>query len=909
MKPDAMELKAYLHITQDTKRAHLRVRQSRFTDNMKALLARAGSPAIWDQKSWEWDYPLTPATVIAVQEIAHSTGSSIEWSTDLQQYADYYIKLEQYEEQVRRSIEKAISEKQPLDQYPTNSFDGSLLPFHHQAVSYHWALRTSGLLLAHDPGCIDGKAVIKIRRAGKVFSVKLSDLYEKFHGGGKHPWTKDCPTSCKSLYDDGILRHNTILDVIYRGKKECVRLVLDDGKELICTPDHEIATQKGFVQAQQLSVGSMVLTNGTQVCSECGGTNNIITYKYAKYVGRCISCAHKGNRNGRWVDGRRKDKDGYIILSNMFGYPGANKRGLLREHIHVMQQHIGRPLLDSECVHHINGDKSDNRIANLQLTTVTEHAREHGRVDHFLHMDGGKAGTGGTIIFIPKECRIASIQSVGLRDVYDIVMDSPAHNFAANGVIVHNCGKTRSAADAAGGWYRHGHCAPMTQIWYPQSRAWNRASDLHAPPKGAWGVRGGLLIVAPKVMLKTWVDELRQWQNMTALDISGTRKRKVERLGMVAHAHVINYESLPLLAQIGSVYDAIIVDESHRCANHTDQTMNVLDMAMKAKKRMLLTGTPVSNSLEAVFYQMLITDGGRALGSSKTKFLEAYFNSQATNNGQTTYTPREGAIQAVSAKMAKCTYFLKKDEVLDLPEKTHTPLYLQMTDDQARYYEQVRQDSISYIQDSTVTAEMAATRMMKLAQICQGFVIDDNKEVRHFNDTKSQAMTDLVLNTYAGRKLVIWCRFTYEIDRLCEFLKKSGVAYLRYDGKIPQRERDWAKETWQTDPRYTVFVGQVQMGIGITLHAGTCSLPCADTAYLSLDFSFVNWVQSMDRIHRIGQRWPCSYTYLLTENGIDRRIYQSLQIKAQTADAVHKAGKEFYLSLLTDDTPRLAMID
>jgi len=65
----------------------------------------------------------------------------------------------------------------------------------------------------------------------------------------------------------------------------------------------------------------------------------------------------------------------------------------------------------------------------------------------------------------------------------------------------------------------------------------------------------------------------------------------------------------------------------------------------------------------------------------------------------------------------------------------------------------------------------------------------------------------------------------------------------------------------------------------------------------------------MDRIHRIGQHWPVSYSYLLTENGIDRRIYQALQAKEQTANAVHREGKDFYLSLLTEDTPNLAMVD
>ncbi|NEN87903.1 MAG: DEAD/DEAH box helicase [Okeania sp. SIO3H1] len=470
-------------------------------------------------------------------------------------------------------------------------------------------------------------------------------------------------------------------------------------------------------------------------------------------------------------------------------------------------------------------------------------------------------------------------------------------------------GKSRSGSDAAGGWYRQGIVRPMQQEWRPRSRAWNRAKDKTSPPQGAWGTTGGILVVAPKVMIRTWQQELLEWQNMMGLEITGTRKKKVERLGTVAHVHIINYESLNLVIDLGNVYDAVIIDESHKCANNSNQTMNVLDLGLKARRRLLLTGTPVSNNLEAVFYQMLITDGGRALGASKTKFMEQYFNSETVGNGQSVYTPRDGAIEEVSNKMAKCTYFLKKEEVLDIPEKTHSPIYLPMTDDQSRYYEELKNEAITYIQDQSVTVEMATTRMMKLAQICQGFVMTDEGEVRNFHDVKTQALTELITSTYAGRKLVVWCRFTHEINRLCEQLNQLQIPHIRYDGQVKQRDRDASIQVWQHDPNYRVFVGQLQMGIGITLHAKDCAIPCCDAVYQALDFSYVNWVQSMDRIHRIGQRYPVSYRYLLTENGIDKKVYKALQAKEATANAVHKQGKDFYLSLLTEDTPDLAMID
>ena len=63
---------------------------------------------------------------------------------------------------------------------------------------------------------------------------------------------------------------------------------------------------------------------------------------------------------------RRIDKDGYASVK-VQDIPGQHNTNWQREHRHVMEQHIGRPLRDLETVHHVNGDRSDNRLENLEL--------------------------------------------------------------------------------------------------------------------------------------------------------------------------------------------------------------------------------------------------------------------------------------------------------------------------------------------------------------------------------------------------------------------------------------------------------------------------------------------------------------------------------------------------------------
>ena len=228
-------------------------------------------------------------------------------------------------------------------------------------------------------------------------------------------------------------------------------------------------------------------------------------------------------------------------------------------------------------------------------------------------------------------------------------------------------------------------------------------------------------------------------------------------------------------------------------------------------------------------------------------------------------------------------------------------LYCELEPEARKAYNQLKRDAIAEIEGlPAVTAQHIIVRMLRLSQICGGYIKTDTDGYE--DDPKagklikiSSAKQKLFQETLAeiletpGKKVVVFARFTAEVREICDYCstKYGPDAYRLIDGSVPASERGPAVEAFQKDPSVRIFVAQIQTaGLGITLTA-------ADTAiFFSADYSYANYEQAKARIHRIGQRHTTNYIHLLVRDSVDEEVMAALSHKKDVAAVVVDRWRE-----------------
>ena len=550
--------------------------------------------------------------------------------------------------------------------------------------------------------------------------------------------------------------------------------------------------------------------------------------------------------------------------------------------------------------------------------------------------------TSTRVTIAPRPDKIVAIRSGGMRQVFDVVMEDPGRNFLANGVVVHNCGKS----------------------WVIV----NNAAYLHDR-----GKIDGLLVIAPKGVYLNW--ELLEIPNHMPNHVQYTvaswysyastkDEKQLEKLFIPdgkLHILLMNVEAFSSVKKKGEKALALsrgavfakkfltshrtlaAIDESTTIKHESaSRTKTILGLRNYAEYRRILSGEPAANNPLDVYSQFEFLEE-EALGFGSYFAFRNRFAilKKVALSGKKPFYQIVGHqnLDHLQSLIDKMSFTVKKDDCLDLPERTFETRFVEMGEDQRRAYTQMKKNCMIQIETAlrenkvidvpwddgdqmsfdewaskksdpcschskaptidgecqecggyveanmkVSSASIVITQLLRLHQVVCGFMsVDDTKEIVHFEDCPryDQLLDDLEM--MSDSKVVIFATYRPTIEKLKEIVeKKFGEGTVQtYYGGTPKAERATAVARFQ-DPKSKVryFITNKTGAYGITLTAAKYFI------FFAKDYDNEVIGQARDRVHRIGQTQKVLYLTYQCPKTVDVKIDQALTTKEGLSDLV-----------------------
>jgi SNF2 family DNA or RNA helicase len=227
--------------------------------------------------------------------------------------------------------------------------------------------------------------------------------------------------------------------------------------------------------------------------------------------------------------------------------------------------------------------------------------------------------------------------------------------------------------------------------------------------------------------------------------------------------------------------------------------------------------------------------------------------------------------------MAPFVYQVRKDECLELPPKSYSKRYCRMAEVQYWEYENGKThffDIMERYDDWSRDVSTIVFRLFSLLQRVTSGKTWDWKDLfdNPLENPRVQLLLETIVDLPKDSKVIIWCKYTHEIEMISEVLAQAGYESAKLYGELTVKERDEELEKFRKEA--DVLVANKRCGaFGLNLQHANYAI------YYSNDFSWDTRAQSEDRIHRTGQTENVHIIDLICENTIDERIYTSLMNK------------------------------
>lgn len=445
-----------------------------------------------------------------------------------------------------------------------------------------------------------------------------------------------------------------------------------------------------------------------------------------------------------------------------------------------------------------------------------------------------------------------------------------------------------------------------------------------------------LLVIGPISSFAPWENEFKACFGFTTSfqrlsgDTTIKKDEKLEHLysgnpaeiTLIYHGGVTNLQN-SITDFLKNNRTMIVVDEAHRIKNHEGVWgKSVTEISKEAISRIILTGTPVPNGYQDIYnlYKFIYPYKYKEILGFHYQNLQDLSNNSSTANNK---------VEELKNNISPFFIRIKKED-LNLPKVVERVIEVPMDKHQREIYDFIEEQYIkSFKEDQSATVKdiLNRAKLIRLRQastnpsLLSRTLIDSLESGGDFSDqdpntsftsgydefvSDSEFFTKIVnyhnlaipekfitilklLNEeilISGGKAIIWTIFIQNAKELKAFLKTNGISSKLLIGEIPQGDREITIEKFN-DPKNTdfkvVIANPFSVAESISLHKG-----CHNAIYLERDYNASNFIQSKDRIHRVGleENQITNYYYVVSKNSIDSVINEKLNDKIERMEKI-----------------------
>ncbi len=408
---------------------------------------------------------------------------------------------------------------------------------------------------------------------------------------------------------------------------------------------------------------------------------------------------------------------------------------------------------------------------------------------------------------------------------------------------------------------------------------------------------GPALVVAPTSVAANWLEETLRFAPTLRPILYG--REGGDRTTTLAEAGpfdliIVSYGLLQNDADAFATvkWHTAILDEAQSIKNRSTKRFQAVSQ-LQAAFRLITTGTPVENRLSELHALFSFINPG-FLGSwdyFRTTFADPIERRQDD-------AARERLRRLVRPFILRR---LKSSVLQDLPARTEIPLHVELSPEEAAFYEALRQKAVSDLENAAAqegaTPGHAAIRVLaELTRLrracCHPRLIDaatplEGSKLRVFTETLEEILA-------GGHKALVFSQFVDHLSILRDHLDSAGIAYQYLDGSTPAAQRQKSVTAFQRGEGDVFLISLKAGGFGLNLTAADYVIhmdpwwnPAAED-------------QASDRAHRIGQTRPVTIYRLITTGTIEEKIVDLHRHKRELADSILD-GTDAAAHLSTDD--------